>query len=135
MCGELEEEEAKQQDVYGRFQAHVHSFLAGQNAKGGCSADPVNAHLDSLFREQLLKAADHNQAPPGVDVYERFAMEPLVFARLAGFMAAHMPLNSDPLRSLIDALMTGYNEGEILLPSRDHDHDHDHDHGRGIHHH
>ncbi len=131
MCGELEEEDTRQQDIYGRFQAHAHSFLAAMKNKQ--SGDSVNAYLDGLFRELLLKAADHNEAPADVDVYERFAMEPLVFARLAGFMAAHMPLNTDPLRSLIDALMTGYSEGEILLPS--HDHDHDHEHGQGHHHH
>jgi hypothetical protein len=55
-------------------------------------------------------------------------MEPLVFARLAGFMAAHLPLQEDPLKRVIEALMTGYSEGEIEMPDHAHDHDHGHSH-------
>ena len=36
--------------------------------------------------------------------YQRIAMEPLVFARLAGFIAAHVPLSEDPLKRLIEAV-------------------------------
>jgi len=61
-------------------------------------------------------------------------MEPLVFARLAGFIAAHTPLSEDPLRRLIEALMLGYSEGEIAVP-HDHDHGHDHFHDHDHHHH
>jgi hypothetical protein len=60
-------------------------------------------------------------------------MEPLVFARLAGFIAAHVPLSEDPLRRVMEALMLGYSEGEIALPDHDHDHGDDpfHSHGHG----
>jgi hypothetical protein len=63
--------------------------------------------------------------------YQRVAMEPLVFARLAGFIAAHAPLGEDPLRRVIEALMLGYSEGEIEAPDHDHGHDPFHDHGHG----
>ena len=130
MCGELEEEEQQAQEVFARFVAHAHSLLhrlKHQKPAGG----GLNTHLDDLFRNLLLTSADHLRTPEGVEDYDRLAMEPLVFARLAGFMAAHLPLHEDPLRRVIEALMTGYAEGEIAVPTHDHDHDHDHEHGHG----
>jgi hypothetical protein len=64
-------------------------------------------------------------------------MQPLVFARLAGFLAAHASLQEDPLRKVVEALMLGYAEAERIQPyhGHDHDHDHDHDHSHGHHHH
>jgi hypothetical protein len=132
MCGDLEEQTAQDQaeQFYARFVAHAHSFLTGlkRTAKSG---DPVHAHLDRLFREYLSAAMDPNRAPDEMSGYQRLTMEPLVFARLAGFIAAHAPLSEDPLRRIMEAMMLGYSEGEIEL-SHGHDHDHDdpfHSHG------
>jgi hypothetical protein len=55
-------------------------------------------------------------------------MEPLVYARLAGFMAAHQALEDDPLRRLIEAMMTGYAEGEKMTTERYRHSAHDHNH-------
>jgi hypothetical protein len=129
MCGELEEEAERAEEFYARFVAHAHSLLHSLQAKG--KQDEFTAYLNGLFRETLLKAADHTKVPDSVSGYDRLAMEPLVFARIAGFMAAHMPLSEDPLRRVLEALMTGYAEGEIALPTHDHDHEHDHDHDHG----
>ena len=128
MCGELEEDGSAVEEVlYDRFAAHVHAFLASLNSPG--SKAPLHSHLDSLFRDSLKRSADVQAAPETVSGYERLAMEPLVFARLAGFMAAHLPLHEDPLKRVIEALMTGYAEGEIEMPEHAHDHDHGHSHG------
>ncbi len=128
MCGELEEEGRPDEDVYARFVAHVHSFLA--TLKKTKSSDEIHVHLDRLFRQQLLAVLDEKRAPDDMSGYDRMIMEPLVFARLAGFIAAHVPLSEDPLRRVIDALMVGYSEGEVAQ-AHDHDHDHDHHHGHG----
>ncbi|HEX5278808.1 MAG TPA: hypothetical protein VFW28_01890 [Micropepsaceae bacterium] len=132
MCGELEEEAGPDEQVYDRYVAHVNAFLAG--LKGRKADDPVYAHLDRLFRELLSATIDPHRAPGEMTGSQRVAMEPLVFARLAGFIAAHSPLSEDPLRRLIEALMLGYSEGEIAAP-QDHDHGHDHFHDHGHHHH
>lgn len=128
MCGELEEEVNLEEDTYARFVAHVHSFLAGLRAKGK-SEDAIHAHLDRMFRELLIATVDEKKAPREMNGYQRLAMEPLVFARLAGFIAAHVPLHEDPLRRAIEALMVGYAEGEIESAELDHEHGHDHHHG------
>jgi hypothetical protein len=57
-----------------------------------------------------------------------------VFARLAGFLAAHAALNEDPLRKVIEALMLGYAEAEKIEPHHGHDHEHEH-HGHHGHDH
>jgi hypothetical protein len=137
MCGDLEEEAGSQEEEFhGRFIAHAQSFLASLKAKAK-SQDPVHTHLDRLFRELLSGAADANKMPDEMTGFQRLTMEPLVFARLAGFIAAHVPLSEDPLRRIMEAMMLGYSEGEIEAPVHDHDHghdhghDHDHDHGHG----
>ncbi len=132
MCGDLEDEASQADEVYARFVAHANSFLSSMKRERR-NPDPVHAHLDRLFRELLSASADPNRAPDEMSGYQRIAMEPLVFARLAGFIAAHVPLGEDPLRRVMEALMLGYSEGEIALPDHGHDHDHDpfhgHDHG------
>jgi hypothetical protein len=129
MCGDLEEEKGED-DVYSRFVAHAHSFLS-QMKREGRKADPVHTHLDRMFRQLLSEAIDPNRAPDEMSGYQRLAMEPLVFARLAGFIAAHVPLAEDPLRRVMEAMMLGYSEGEIAVPDHDHDHDPFHSHGHG----
>jgi hypothetical protein len=55
--------------------------------------------------------------------YERMIAQPVVFARLAGFLAAHMSLGEDPLRRVMEALMLGYSEAEAMdRERRDYDH-------------
>src|SRR5580765_7248202 len=130
MCGELEEEVDLEEESYARFVAHAHSFLAGLRAKGK-SDDAIHAHLDRLFRELLIATVDEKTAPAEMTGYQRLAMEPLVFARLAGFVAAHVPLHEDPLRRAIEALMLGYSEGEVAIADHDHSHDHEHPNGPG----
>jgi len=130
MCGELEEESGPEDEAHGRFVAHAQSFLAKLRSQGKPD-DAVHAHLDRMFRELLIAAVDERKAPGEMTGYQRLTMEPLVFARLAGFIAAHVPLHEDPLKRTIEALMLGYSEGEVALADHDHEHGHDHPHGHG----
>src|SRR5580698_7105322 len=103
MCGELEEEQGgAEEEFYVRFAAHVHSFLH-QMMTQAKSDNAVNRHLDRLFRSLLTTALDDDKAPDEMSHYQRMALEPLVLARAAGFMAAHLPLSEDPLRRLMEA--------------------------------
>ncbi len=80
--------------------------------------------MDRLFADVLKRCIHDAQAVPSSDAYRRMAMQSLVLARLAGFLAGHVALNEDPLRKLMEATMLGYGEADI--PVRGHDHDHDH---------
>jgi hypothetical protein len=49
--------------------------------------------------------------------------QPVVFARLAGFLAALMSRREDPLRRVMEALMLGYSEAEVMdRERRNYDH-------------
>ena len=128
MCGDLEEEgpSGVEERLHKRFLDHARNLLA-QYAKAPKpqDANDLHAYMDKLFTDALSRAARDSDAAD--DPYARLASQPLVFARLAGFLAAHMSLQEDPLRKVIEALMLGYNEGEELTAA-DHEHGHSHDH-------
>lgn len=120
MCGDIEDDDSLAEEFYARFAEHAHIFLAKLTTSPRPEEqDQLYAYLDALFRSALKSAAEPEDAPESVSAYERLRMEPLVYARLAGFMAAHQPLEEDPLRRLIEALMTGYAEGETMISERD----------------
>ena len=130
MCGDLEEESRFEDQLYARFRLHARELLRGHGAQVSPSTD-LNAYMDRLFADALSRCArDGEHADAGA--YELLRAQPLVFARLAGFLAAHVALHEDPLRKVMEALMHGYAEAEHIEP--DH-HGHDHEHGHGHHHH
>ena len=133
MCGDLEEEDTRHEDqLYGRFRLHARELLRGQGTNGS-APDPkdLNAYMDRLFADALGRCTrDGDQTEGGA--YELLRAQPLVFARLAGFLAAHVSLQEDPLRKVMEAMMHGYAEAEHIEP--DH-HGHDHEQGGGHHHH
>jgi hypothetical protein len=130
MCGDLDEENGFETALYARFRGHAQSLLA-KNPKSDQRS--VNAALDRLFTDAMSRAVRDQESLEESDRYELLSMQPLVFARLAGFLAAHASLQEDPLRKVIEALMHGYAEAERIRLNHGHDHDHDHDHGH--HHH
>ena len=128
MCGDLEEEDPFEGDLYQRFLVHSQALLARAPASGD-----MNAYLDGLFADLLKRCVHDAEAVASPNAYQQVAMQSLVLARLAGFLAGHVALTEDPLRKLMEAVMLGYGEAESV-PARgqhghDHDHDHDHDHG------
>ena len=140
MCGDLEEDGPSgiEERLHARFLGHARNLLA-QYAKAPKPKDPneLNAYMDKLFTDALSRAARDSDSGNDGQHYARLASQPLVFARLAGFLASHMALQEDPLRKVIEALMLGYAEGEEMTAaghdhghSHDHGHDHDHDHER-----
>ena len=128
MCGEIEEENRQLADLLQRFLVHSRRIVeAAPPAKPGSQ----NAYLDGLFAELLRRCGSDLQGRDEAEAYPRLAMQSLVLARLAGFLAGHVALNEDPLRKLIEAVMLGY--GEADMPPADHHHRHhdhdDHHHG------
>ena len=130
MCGEIEEETRYEDDLYQRFLVHSRSAVA-RSPKG--SGD-LNGYLDGLFSSMLERCVQDCQATEPQDAYRRMAMQPLVLARLAGFLAGHVALNEDPLRKVMEATMLGYAEADLTSDAHDHgDHGHDHGHQHGNH--
>ena len=119
MCGEDDD------DGPGRFEQALYDRYAGgarallDRPKVG-SADPVIAKIEQLFGDALSRALKDTENADDAQRYELLSMQPLVFARLAGFLAGHLALNEDPLRKIMEAMMHGYGEAEKV--ERGHDH-------------
>lgn len=137
MCGDLEPEDRLESDLHQRFVVHSHAMLGVPAGSG-----EMNAYLDRLFKSVLRQCLHEAEQEPAGSAYRTMAMQSLVLARLAGFLAGHVGLNEDPLRKLMEATMLGYQEAEAT-PERDHhghehahghDHDHDDDHHGHAHH-
>lgn len=132
MCGDFEEDGpgALEGQLYARFLIQARSLLAN-HSRAKAPADPLHAYMDKLFADALSRTIRDGEAAEEEQHYDVLAMQPLVFARLAGFLAAHLSLQEDPLRKTIEALMLGYAEAETIVPDHGHDHDHGHHHDHG----
>ena len=130
MCGDLDEGDRFEGDLFQRFLVHAQVLLERKAAAG----DGLNAQLDRLFADLLKRCEADSQA--AADPYRLLAMQSLVMARLAGFLAGHVALQEDPLRKLMEAVMLGYGEAETTRREDhhhgdEHDHDDAHEHGHG----
>ena len=125
MCGDMDDEGEIEERLYARFRAHAQELLAQPAPQE--PAD-LSEYLDKLFFDSLSRSVRDGEQAEVAQRYERLGMQPLVFARLAGFLAGHLALSEDPLRKVIEAMMMGYGEAEALDDAQGQDHDHDHHH-------
>ncbi len=130
MCGELDEEQDERQfeeKLYARFLLNARELLkdAGQLPEDtqDTPADPA-LYMEKLFCDLLGRAARDSEGSGEGRRYDRLALQPVVFARLAGLLAGHLSLGEDPLRKLIEAMMSGYAESEAMDRARQRDHHH-----------
>jgi hypothetical protein len=122
MCGDMDDDEGElEEQLYARFRAHAQMLLSEPAPQE--PAD-LNEYLDKLFFDSLSRSVRDAEQAEAARRYERLGMQPLVFARLAGFLAGHLALSEDPLRKVIEAMMMGYGEAEALDQAQDHDHHH-----------
>src|SRR3954451_8480530 len=128
MCGDLDEEESDseiEEKLFGRFLAHAGELLKDSGQSPPQQPADLASYMEKLFVESLSRSVrDGEQA--GANGYERLAVQPVVFARLAGLLAGHLSLGEDPLRKVMEALMLGYAEAEAMDRAA---HDHAHQHG------
>ena len=125
MCGDLEEDDGDdklEEALYARFVAHTRALLAHAPAPKDTPADNA-LYMEKLFTDALSRAVKDCEQAASEQRYDRMIAQPVVFARLAGFLAAHMSLGEDPLRRVMEALMLGYSEAEAM-DSEQGDYDH-----------
>ena len=135
MCGDMDDDESELEErLYARFRAHATTLLSEQNGTPAQSAD-MNQYLDKLFSDGLSRSMRDGEQADATQRYERLCMQPLVFARLAGFLAGHLALSEDPLRKVIEAMMMGYGEAEAMDHAQASDHHHHGDVPAHDHHH
>jgi len=119
MCGDLDEDDNEgklEATLYARFIAHARELLS-QAPQSALPADTPQ-YMEKLFSDALGRAVKDCEQTPADRRYERLIVQPVVFARLAGFLAAHMSLGEDPLRRVMEAMMLGYSEAEAMDRAR-----------------
>jgi hypothetical protein len=129
MCGEFDEDDRAERALYERFRVHARRLLKAHPAPRPAEQNGLAPYLDTLFSDALNRCLRDGEGMEEGRRYDMLAAQPLAFARLAGFLAAHASLREDPLRKVIEAVMHGYAEAERFEP------DHDHEHGDAGHHH
>lgn len=120
MCGDLDEQDSEADRLYGAFlfaaQTAIHDATehrGGNRARldgidGDIPDKAMYAYMDGLFADMLgacLRDARRVSEPQRTRV---LASQSVVLAKLAGFLAGHLDLREDPLRTSISALMGGY---------------------------
>jgi hypothetical protein len=142
MCGDLEEEDTEAERLYAAFLQSAHTAIheavdhrggsrsrldghaADQTADqtdgqtGAVSDAALHGYMDGLFGDILNACIKDGGRVGGPDAYRVLASQSVVLARLAGFLAGHLDLREDPLRTSIEALMAGY---DAQNPGHTHD--------------
>jgi hypothetical protein len=116
MCGDLDEDEdvARLEDqLYARFVMHARTLLKDAESSRDKPAD-LAGYMEKLFNDALSRSVRDNEQAAESQRYERLAVQPVVFARLAGFLAGHLARGDDPLHRVMEALMLGYSEAETM---------------------
>ena len=132
MCGDLEDEDTEAERLYAAFLQSAHTAIheaidhrggsrsrldshaadqtAGQadGQTGAVSDATLHGYMDGLFGDILNACIKDGGRVGGPDAYRVLASQSVVLARLAGFLAGHLDLREDPLRTSIEALMAGY---------------------------
>lgn len=125
MCGELDDDDSGdrlEDHLYTSFLAHARRLLA-DSARTRPDEGSTAAYAERLFADALNRCSRDCERLDPDKRYETLAIQPLVFARLAGFLASHLSLGEDPLRKVMEAMMHGYTEAEKLAPDHGHYHD------------
>ncbi len=123
MCGELDDDGPSDLEarLFAAFTVHAR-LLIKEATSSKHETGSVSAYADRLMGDALNRALRDSGAADSSQRQGVFSVQPLVFARLAGFLASHLPLNEDPMRRVMEAFMHGYAEAERLGASIGHDH-------------
>lgn len=134
MCGDLDEDTAFDDLIFQRF-----AELARKH--GATPREPVRplavdltdgqgraAYMGELFRDAMTRAVTDAAAAPEGARADAIAGQAVAFARLAGFLAAQLPPESDLFRASMEAFMDGHGEPARHQAAKHHHHHHDHEH-------
>ena len=135
MCGDIDDDTSRDDELLARLTAHaikydaVASDRAGGSETGFSGEAERSQYMSALFRDGLSRAlSDASAAPDGAHT-DAIACQAIVFARLAGFLAGHIPPEADMFRTVVDALMDGHKEPSEFIDQHHNDHHaHGHDH-------
>jgi hypothetical protein len=129
MCGDLDGDTALDEELFAWLLANAKSHGAAPAAarQDSVAGEPgSNEYMTAVFRGALTRALTHVDAAPEGARADAIRSQAIVLARLAGFLAGHLPPESDVFRDLVDALMDGNREPQQMAAEERRDHEHHH---------
>ncbi len=120
MCGDFDEQERIDDELFERFIELTQRFgvLPEPNANGGPSQldseDARKEYMEGLFKAGLTRCLNDAAGLPNGERMDAIAGQAIVFARLAGFLAAQFPPDADLFRTVTGAVFDGHNEPATL---------------------
>jgi hypothetical protein len=133
MCGEIDEQERIDEELFERFLNRVSKYDITPSTSGHDTPphldeeDARNAYMNALFKAALTRTVNDAANLPNGERMDILAGQAIVFARIAGFLAAQFPPENDLFRTTIAALMEGHKEvvkNERRIEHHHHHHDH-----------
>lgn len=138
MCGEIDEQVLIGQELMDRARALSkklglpESTTEGAPPKALAEAEGRAAYMDRVFRGALVEALDDMARAEEDEAVDALASQAIALARVAGYLAGHLPAEADLYRAVIESATAGHAEArdaaEEMAAHGHHHHHHDHHH-------
>lgn len=120
MCGDFDDHESIDDDLFESFVELARHYGASPAPRGRNT--PASLHdegarqvyLEGLFKAGLTRSLTDTAALPHGERMDALAGQAIVFARLAGFLAAQFPPHADLFRTIASAMLDGHREPASL---------------------
>lgn len=116
MCGEFDDQEQIDDELFERLIERAQRFGVVPKACGNSgpsqlhSEESRKAYMDKLFEAGLTRCVNDAASLPNGERMDAVAGQAIVFARLAGFLTAQFPPETDLFRTVTGAVFEGHNE-------------------------
>lgn len=120
MCGDFDGQESLDEELFQQFVERAGHLGVSPGGRGNGAPTRLDceevraAYMDNLFRAGLTRCLDDAAALPQGERMDALAGQAIVFARLAGFIAAQFPPEADRFRTVISAVVDAH---EQLTPT------------------
>lgn len=115
MCGDFDGQESLDEELFQQFLQRAGRLGISPGTGGGAAArldtESVRAeYMDNLLRAGLTRCVNDAAGLPQGERMDALAGQAIVFARLAGFLAAQFPPEADRFRTVISAVVDAHAE-------------------------
>lgn len=116
MCGDFDEQVQIDDELFDRFlkqlqQLGIKPRGTGSNAPAQLDTERQRQdYMDSFFKSALTRCLEDAAQLPHGERMDALAGQAIVFARLAGYITAQFPPESDLFRTITTAVVDGYGE-------------------------
>lgn len=120
MCGDFDDQERIDDELFEHFMELAQQFGVQPNSNGNGAALSLDTessraeYMEKLFKAALSRCVEDAAHVPRGERMDAIAGQAIVFARLAGFLAAQFPPDADLFRTVTGAVVDGHSEPASL---------------------